>query len=278
MISTTQDVLRRNNVKVFGRGTQPMVFAHGFGCDQNMWRFITPAFEQDYRIVLFDYVGSGRSDLSAYDAARYGDLNGYVDDLLDVIHALDLRDVIVVGHSVSAMVAILAAKREPDRFARLILIGPSPRYINDAPDYVGGFEKTDIDELLSTMERNYIGWANYLAPQIMKNPDQPALAAELTESFCSTDPDIAGRFARATFLSDNRADLPNVSVPSLILQCADDLIAPREVGEYVHRNMSRSTLQFMKATGHCPHMSHPDETIRLMKEYLRGDAAGAARA
>jgi len=277
MISTTQDVLRRNNVKAFGRGTQPMLFAHGFGCDQNMWRFITPAFEQDYRIVLFDYVGSGRSDLSAYDARRYGDLNGYVDDLLDVVHVLDLHDVIVVGHSVSSMVAILAAKREPHRFARLILIGPSPRYINDAPDYVGGFEKTDIDELLSTMERNYIGWANYLAPQIMKNPDQPALAAELTESFCSTDPEIASRFARATFLSDNRADLRDVNVPSLILQCADDLIAPREVGEYVHRNMSRSTLELMKATGHCPHMSHPDETIRLMKEYLRGDNAGAAR-
>jgi sigma-B regulation protein RsbQ len=276
MLSTAQDVLRRNNVKVFGRGAQAMVFAHGFGCDQHMWRYITPAFESDYRIVLFDYVGSGRSDLAAYDATRYATLDGYVDDLLDVCHALDLRDAIVVGHSVSAMVAILAAKREPHRFARLVLIGPSPRYINDAPDYVGGFELTEIDELLRTMERNYIGWANYLAPQIMKNADRPELAAELTESFCSTDPDIASRFARATFLSDNRADLSDVSVPSLILQCAEDLIAPRAVGEYVHHNMSRSVFRMMEATGHCPHMSHPDETIRLMKDYLSGNDTRAA--
>ena len=271
MISTEQNVLRRNNVKVFGRGTQPMVFAHGFGCDQHMWRFITPAFENAYRIVLFDYVGSGGSDLGAYDAGRYGSLNGYADDLLEVCHALDLRDTILVAHSVSAMVAVLAARREPERFARLVLIGPSPRYINDVPDYVGGFERTDIDELLATMERNYIGWAKYLAPQIMKNSERPELAEELTESFCSTDPEIASRFARATFLADNRADLRDVSVPSLILQCSDDLIAPNEVGEYVHRNMPRSTLRLMKATGHCPHMSHPDETIRLIEDYLHDD-------
>jgi sigma-B regulation protein RsbQ len=275
MKSTAEEVLRRNNVNAFGRGTTPMVFAHGFGCDQHMWRFITPAFENDYRIVLFDYVGSGRSDLAAYDPTRYATLNGYVEDLLGVCRALDLRDAIVVGHSVSAIVAILAAKREPERFARLVLIGPSPRYINDA-DYVGGFERGDIEELLGTMERNYIGWANYLAPQIMKNPDRPELAAELTESFCSTDPEIASRFARATFLSDNRADLAGVDIPSLILQCSDDLIAPNAVGEFVHRNMRGSTLRLMKATGHCPHMSHPEETIRLIKDYLHGDDSRAA--
>jgi sigma-B regulation protein RsbQ len=270
----SNDVLRRNNVKILGRGTQPMVFAHGFGCDQNMWRFVTPAFENDYRIVLFDYVGSGRSDLRAYDRTRYGTLGGYADDLLDVCRALDLRDAIVVAHSVSAIVAILAAKREPQRFAQLVLIGPSPRYINDA-DYVGGFDRADIDGLLETMEKNYIGWANYLAPAVMANPDRPELASELAESFCSTDPVIARRFAEVTFLSDNRADLADVSIPSLILQCSADIIAPLEVGEYVHRHLPLSTLRVMSATGHCPHMSHPEETIREIKEYLRGKARAA---
>lgn len=262
------DILRRNNVKVYGRGTQPMVFAHGFGCDQNMWRFITPAFENDYRIVLFDYVGSGGSDLSAYNPTRYGTLGGYAEDLLDVCRALELRDAIVVGHSVSAIVAVLAAKREPHRFAHLVLIGPSPRYINDAPDYVGGFERGDIDGLLQTMEQNYIGWAQHLAPAIMGNPERPELANELTQSFCSTDPVIARRFAEVTFLSDNRADLSDVTIPSLILQCSADLIAPLEVGEYVHGRLPLSTLRLMRATGHCPHMSHPEETIEAIKEYL----------
>jgi sigma-B regulation protein RsbQ len=268
------EVLRRNNVNVCGRGTQPMVFAHGFGCDQNMWRFLTPAFENDYRIVLFDYVGSGRSDLRAYDRARYGTLGGYADDLLDVCRALDLHDAIVVAHSVSGIVAVLAAKREPQRFAHLVLIGPSPRYINDA-DYVGGFERADIDGLMETMEKNYIGWANHLAPAIMANPDRPELARELAESFCSTDPVIARRFAEVTFLSDNRADLANLSVPSLILQCSADIIAPLQVGEYVHRQLPLSTLRVMSATGHCPHMSHPEETIREMKGYLNGKARAA---
>ena len=266
------DILRRNNVKVFGRGSQPMVFAHGFGCDQNMWRFITPAFENDYRLVLFDYVGSGGSDLAAYDPARYGTLGGYAEDLLDVCRTLELRDAIVVAHSVSAIVAVLAAKREPRRFAHLVLIGPSPRYINEAPDYVGGFERDDIEGLLETMEKNYIGWANHLAPAIMANPERPELAQELTESFCSTDPVIARRFAEVTFLSDNRADLAQVTVPSLILQCSADMIAPPEVGEYVHRHLPLSTLRVMSATGHCPHMSHPEETIRAIKDYLRDKA------
>ena len=263
------DVLTRNNVKVFGRGTQPMVVAHGFGCDQNMWRFVTPAFEDDYRIVLFDYVGSGHSDLAANDPERYSRLDGYAEDLLDVCRALDLRDVILVGHSVSSMIGVLAANREPERFARLVLIGPSPRYVNDAPDYVGGFERADIEGLLDMMERNFIGWANFLAPNIMKNPDRPELGEELTESFCSTDPKIARRFAEATFFADNRADLAQVSVPALVLQCSDDMIAPREVGEFVHRSMPDSTLRLMRATGHCPHLSHPDETIELIREYLQ---------
>jgi sigma-B regulation protein RsbQ len=269
----SSDVLTRNNVRVSGRGTQPMVFAHGFGCDQNMWRYVAPAFEDDYRVVLFDYVGSGGSDLAAYDPDRYSRLDGYADDLMDVIHALDLRDVIVVGHSVSSMVAVLAANREPERFDRLVLIGPSPRYINEAPDYVGGFERADIEGLLEMMERNYIGWANFLAPAIIKNPDRPELGEELTASFCSTDPVIARRFAEATFFADNRADLGAVKVPSLILQCAEDMIAPQAVGDYVHRELPGSTLRQMAATGHCPHMSHPEETVELIREYLQPAAA-----
>jgi sigma-B regulation protein RsbQ len=268
------DVLIRNNVHVSGRGTRPLLFAHGFGCDQQMWRFVTPAFEDDYRIVLFDFVGSGRSDLSAYDATRYGALDGYAQDVLDVCEALDLRDVVLVGHSVSGMVGVLAANQAPERFAHLILVGPSPRYLNDPPDYVGGFESSDIEGLLETMDRNYIGWAQHMAPAIMQHADRPELGAELTESFCSTDPIIARRFAEATFLADNRADLPAVRVPSLILQCSDDIIAPVEVGEYLHRELPGSTLRIMRATGHCPHMSAPDETVTLMQEYLAAADAG----
>ena len=267
MPTSPPNVRTRNNVRVFGRGTQPMLFAHGFGCDQNMWRFVTPAFEDEYRIVLFDYVGSGQSDLSAYDAERYASLEGYAQDILDIVHALDLHDVILVGHSVSSMVAVLVANREPECFERLILIGPSPRYINDT-GYVGGFERADIVGLLETMDRNYIGWANFLAPAIMKNSDRPELAAELTASFCSTDPTIARRFAEATFFADNRADLPQVRVPSLIMQCSEDIIAPREVGEYLHASLPDSDLRVLHATGHCPHMSHPEETIAVMREYL----------
>jgi sigma-B regulation protein RsbQ len=269
-----RNVLSRNNVKVLGHGTQPMLFAHGFGCDQNMWRFVVPAFADDYRVVLFDYVGSGRSDLEAYDERRYSTLAGYADDVLEICHALDLKDVIFVGHSVSSMIGVLAAIREPARFAHLILVGPSPRYINESP-YVGGFERADIEQLLDTMDKNYIGWANFLAPAIMKNPERPELSAELTESFCSTDPTIARRFAEATFYADNRADLQKVTIPSLILQCSDDIIAPTAVGEYVHNQLPGSTLHLMQATGHCPHMSHPEETIDAIRNYLSRVDAGA---
>jgi sigma-B regulation protein RsbQ len=270
----SSNIIERNHVRVMGDGSQPMLFAHGFGCDQNMWRYVTPAFARDYRVVLFDYVGSGQSDKSAYDAGRYGRLDGYAQDVLDIIHALDLRDVIFVGHSVSSMIGVLAANREPDRFAHLILIGPSPRYINEPP-YIGGFERADIDGLFEMMDKNFIGWANFLAPAIMKNPDRPELGEELTQSFCSTDPIIARRFAEATFYADNRSDLQHVRVPSLILQCSDDMVAPREVGEYLRANLPGSTMRVMQANGHCPHMSHPDETIALMKEYL--EPAMAAR-
>ena len=245
-----------------------MLFAHGFGCDQNMWRQVAPAFADDYKIVLFDYVGSGKSDLNAYDADRYGALDGYAQDIVDIVEELDLHDVIFVGHSVSSMIGVLAAKQQPERFAKLVLIGPSPRYINDPPSYTGGFERKDLEGLLEMMDKNFIGWANFLAPAIVKNPDRPEIASELTESFCSTDPIIARRFAEATFFSDNRSDLASVHVPTLVLQCSDDMIAPNEVGEFVHRSIPNSTLRVMNATGHCPHMSHPAETIELMREFL----------
>ena len=258
----------RHNVRVRGPDdAQPMVFAHGFGCDQNMWRFITPSFENDYRIVLFDYVGCGRSDLSAYDERRYATLDGYARDVLDIVEELDLHDVIFVGHSVSSMVGVLAAQKAADRFCRLLMIGPSPRYIND-DDYSGGFERPDLEGLLDMMDKNYIGWAQFLAPVIMKNSDRPELGAELEESFCSTDPKIARRFAEATFFADNRADVATLEVPSLIMQCSEDAIAPAEVGNYLKRVMPESTLRVLKATGHCPHLSHPEETVEVMKQYL----------
>jgi sigma-B regulation protein RsbQ len=262
------DILARNNVHVSGNAAAPpMLFAHGFGCDQNMWRYITPAFERDYRIVLFDYVGSGKSDLGAYDEQRYSTLDGYAQDVLDICEALDLRDVIFVGHSVSSMIGVLAARQQPERFAKLVMVGPSPRYIND-DGYVGGFERADIEGLLDLMDRNYIGWASFLAPVIMKNGERPELTAELQESFCSTDPRIARRFAETTFFADNRGDLADVPVPSLILQCAEDAIAPVEVGVYLSKTLPASTLRMMRATGHCPHVSHPDETIEAIREYL----------
>jgi sigma-B regulation protein RsbQ len=244
-----------------------MVFAHGFGCDQHMWRFVAPAFEDEYRIVLFDHVGAGRSDLSAYSRARYESLHGYAQDVQEICHELDLTGVIFVGHSVSAMIGVLAAIEEPDRFDRLILVGPSPCYIDDE-DYVGGFSRVDIEELLDTLDSNYLGWSSAMAPVIMGNPDRPALGIELTNSFCRTDPEIAKHFARTTFLSDNRSDLSKVKTRSLILQCSEDVIAPQSVGEYVHQHICDSELVLMKATGHCPNLSAPDETITVIKAFL----------
>jgi len=263
-MKTTQ----KNAVTVTGPpAVQPMMFAHGFGCDQNMWRFVTPSFEDTHRVVLFDHVGSGKSDLSAYDDDRYSSLDGYASDVLEIIHEHDLRDVIFVGHSVSAMVGVLAAIREPERFDRLVLIGPSPRYIDD-DEYVGGFGRPDIEEMLDSLDSNYLGWSSAMAPVIMGNPDRPELGAELTNSFCRTDPEIARKFARVTFLSDNREDLERLRTPALILQCSDDVIAPSAVGDYVHKNAANSTLVTLRATGHCPNLSAPEETIAAIKAYL----------
>jgi sigma-B regulation protein RsbQ len=263
----SKDILKRNNVTVFGRGSQIMMFAHGFGCDQNMWRFITPAFEDDFQIVLFDYVGAGKSDLRSYNPERYSSLQGYAQDVLEICQALNLANIIFVGHSVSGMIGLLGAIEQPSYFSEIIMVGPSPCYINK-DNYVGGFEQEDIEGLLETMEKNYIGWANLLAPQIMKNEDRPELGQELAESFCSTDPVIARQFARATFLSDNRNDLHKLKTPSLILQCSDDLIAPLDVGNFLHKHLANSTLRVMNAKGHCPHMSNPEETISVIKNYL----------
>lgn len=268
---TIDDVMRRNNVTVLGSGAKTLLFAHGFGCDQTMWRLVAPAFTGDHRVVLFDYVGMGESSRGAYDEARYGSLGGYAQDVLDVCDALDLEGTILVCHSVSSVIGILAAIRQPKRFGRLILIGPSPRYINDE-GYVGGFERADIAALLELMEGNYLGWASYLAPVVMGNPERPELSQELQRSFCSTDPYIARRFAELTFFGDNRDDLPRCPVPSLILQCSDDAIAPIAVGDYVRKHLPQSVFRQMRASGHCPQLSHPEETIALMKQYLASDA------
>jgi sigma-B regulation protein RsbQ len=259
---------QRNAVTVTGDASgQPMMFAHGYGCDQNMWRFVAPAFAGTHRVVLFDHVGNGKSDLSAYDDERYSTLDGYATDVLEIIHEQGLHDVVFVGHSVSAVIGILAAVREPERFAKLVLIGPSPRYIDD-DDYRGGFSKSDIDEMLESLDSNYLGWSSAMAPLIMGNPDRPALGAELTNSFCRTDPEISKKFARVTFLSDNRDDLRKLRTPALILQCADDVIAPAVVGDYVHDHTSGSTLVTMNATGHCPNLSAPEETVAAIRAYL----------
>jgi sigma-B regulation protein RsbQ len=262
------DVLTRNNVVVGGRpDARPMMFAHGFGCDQNMWRFVVPAFEDRFRTVLFDYVGAGASDLRAYDPDRYATLDGYARDVVDICEALDLRDAVFVGHSVSSMIGVLASLAAPGRIGALVLIGPSPRYIDDA-GYVGGFSAADIDELLASLDSNYLGWSSAMAPVIIANPDRPELGAELTASFCRADPDIQKRFARATFLSDNRRDLARVRVPTLVLQCSEDVIAPDAVGAFVADGIPVSRFVRLRATGHCPNLSAPDETIGAIRSFL----------
>lgn len=261
------ETLARYNVRVTGKGPRTLVFAHGFGCDQNMWRFVAPRFEDKYRVVLFDYLGMGGSDRSAYDPQRYGRLSAYAEDLVEICQALDLSDAVLVGHSASGMIGALATLQSPGVFSQLVMVGPSPCYFN-ADGYTGGFARADLEGLLDMMDRNYIGSATQLTPAIMRNAERPELTEELHRSFCSTDPVVARRFAEATFLSDNRADLPKLTVPTLILQCADDVIAPAEVGRYMHAQIPDSTLYYLRATGHCPHMSHPDETSAAIDKYL----------
>lgn len=260
-------VISRNNIKIFGSGTKTILFGHGFGCDQNMWRLIVPAFIEDYKVILFDYVGCGKSDLSSYNQERYASLNGYAQDLVDICAELNLADIIFIGHSVSAMIGVLANIQKPGIFSSMLFIGPSPCYINDT-GYTGGFEKSDLHDLFDVMDNNYIGWASFLAPVVMKNEDRPELTQELEESFCSTDPVITRCFAEATFFSDNRNDLSKIHIPVLIMQCSDDAIAPDAVGNYLSEHIAGSKLVKLKATGHCPHMSHPQETIAAIQDFL----------
>lgn len=263
------DALRRNNVTTGGvEDGRPLLFVHGFGCDQHMWRFVTPPFADRHRLVLLDLVGAGQSDLSAYDPDRYATLDGYATDLLEVMDAMDLRDVVLVGHSVSAMIGVLAAVRAHGRITGLVLVAPSPRYIDDDDGYVGGFSESDIAGLLDSLDSNYLGWSQAMAPVIAGNEDRPELGAELTSSFCRTDPEIQKRFARATFLSDHREVLSQVSVPTLVLQCSDDPIAPTSVGRYVHEQIARSQLVLMRASGHCPNLSAPQETAAAIAAFL----------
>jgi sigma-B regulation protein RsbQ len=259
--------LKRNNVTVRGSGERSIVFAHGFGCDQNMWRLVAPAFEPEFRTVLFDHVGAGHSDLTAYDYVKYGDLSGYADDLVEIGRELGLTKAVFVGHSVSGMIGVLAANKAPDLFEKLVLVGPSPRYIDDE-DYVGGFEPQQIEELLEFLGDNHLGWSATMAPAIMGNPDRPELGEELAASFCTTDPKIAAHFARVTFTSDNRHDLAACTIPCLILQCSDDIIAPLAVGDYLQERLAGSILKVMKATGHCPNLSAPAEVIEAMQSFV----------
>ena len=266
---TSTATISRHNVRVFGAGAVPMVFAHGFGCDQNMWRWVWPAFADEYRIVLFDHVGHGASDSSEFTVEGYASLEKYAGAVLEICDELDLQDVVFVGHSVSAMIGAIACAREPERFDALVMIGPSPRYLNDG-DYVGGFDRPDIDGLLDALDSNYLGWSSSMAPAIMGRPDRPELGEELANSFCRTDPAIARQFARTTFLGDNRDDLARVPARTrtLVLQCADDVIAPKAVGQFVHSRVANSVLVNMRATGHCPNLSAPDETIAAIKAFL----------
>jgi sigma-B regulation protein RsbQ len=264
------DALARNNVTVSGNPAgQPMLFSHGFGCDQHMWRHVAPAFEATHRIVLFDHVGFGDSDESAWSPERYATLQGYAGDVLEICAALDLQDVIFVGHSVSSMIGVLAAIAEPQRFARLVLVAPSPRYIDD-DGYVGGFTVEDVSGLLESLESNYLGWSSAMAPVIMGNPDRPELGAELTASFCRSDPEIARQFARVTFLSDNRHDLERVKTQTLVLQCTNDAIAPVTVGEFVRDALPNATYVLLDATGHCPNLSAPEATTEAIAAFVRG--------
>jgi sigma-B regulation protein RsbQ len=261
------NVLQRNRVKVDGNGEVCLVFAHGFGCDQNMWRLLAPQYGSRFRTVTFDHVGSGMSDLSAYDRQKYNSLGGYASDVIEILDKVAAGPVVFVGHSVSAMIGVLADLQSPGKIAGHMMIGPSPCYINDG-EYVGGFSREDIDSLLDTLEANYLGWAGSIAPTIMGAPEQPELSEELAASFCRTDPEIAKHFARVTFTADNRADLPKLKTPALIVQSSDDFIAPMVVGEYLRDRLPNAMLRVVENIGHCPHLSAPCASAIAMDEFL----------
>ena len=257
----------RNNVRVEGNGTATLILSHGFGCDQTMWSYLYRHFTDRFRVVMYDLVGAGQSDLAAYDAGKYGSLAGYAQDLSEIIDEYAIGPVILVSHSVSAMISTLADRLMPGRIAAHVMVGPSPCYI-DSGDYVGGFKLEDIHSLLDTLDSNYLGWSSTMAPVIMGAPGQPALSEELTNSFCRTEPEIAKQFARVTFMSDNRADVAGLTTPTLILQSTEDLIAPVAVGEYLHNALPGSTLCIVPNVGHCPHMSAPSACSEAMDVFL----------
>lgn len=259
--------VQKNNVTQFGKGHQTLMFAHGYGCDQNMWRFITPEFEADFNIVLFDHVGSGNSDASAYDFETYDSLHGYAEDIIAICDELKLSKVIFVGHSVSCMIGVLASIQRPKLFEKLILIGPSPCYI-DQDDYKGGFSRQDIEDMIHTLESNYLGWSSHITPVITGHPEQPQHSKELHNSFCQMNPEIAKHFAKVTFLGDNRDDLKKVSVPVQVIQCHPDLISPINVGQYVHKHISNSMFTQIEVPGHIPHLTNPERTINAMRQFL----------
>jgi len=263
------DVYARNNITIFGAADGPLiVLAHGFGCDQRLWRLVVDRLKNEFRLLLLDHVGSGDSDPASWDAQKYSSLTGYAADVVDLVRELDLHEVVFVGHSVAAMIGALAVIAEPGRFAKLIMLTPSPRYVDDG-DYRGGFSRSDIDELLESLELNYLGWSHAMAPVIMGTPDRPELEDELAETFCRNNPTYARVFARAMFLSDNRDDLARIPVPTLVIECAQDAIAPREVGAYVQQRIPGSRLVTLDATGHCPQVSAPDATAAAISDFAR---------
>jgi len=264
---STTSVCLRNNVKVFGHGSQVLIFGHGFGCDSNTWRLVTPAFEEDFKIVLFDYVGAGNSDLSAYDENRYSSLAGYAQDVVDICKDLQLKDVIFIGHSVSSMIGLMAAKNSPELFKKLVFIGPSPRYLNDE-GYPGGLDRDALEELLDVMDNNYLSWSSVIAQSIMGNPDRPELAEGLSDSFSQTNPVIAKQFARVTFLSDHRQDLSALRIPSLTIQCREDFLTNDEIAEYIHKHTPGNEITFLSSSGHCPHLSDPNGVVAALKPFL----------
>lgn len=260
-------VLLRNNVNVSGDGSRPMMFSHGFGCDQNMWTVVAKVFEPDFKVILFDHVGAGRSDLGAYESDKYSTLDGYAEDVVEIGRALHLKDAVFVGHSVSAMIGALASLKAPGMFSDLVMVGPSPRYVDDE-GYVGGFSHNQAEELLEFLADNHLGWSAAMAPAIMGNADRPELGESLTNSFCATDPEIAREFAQVTFFSDNRADLPAIRARTLVLQCREDIIAPISVGQYVHAQIPNSQFRLLEATGHCPNLSAPDEVAAAIRDFV----------
>jgi sigma-B regulation protein RsbQ len=267
--------MHNNAITLRGNGAKPMLFVHGFGTDQAMWRYIAPAFEDSHKVVLYDHIGSGRSDLRLYDKRKYAHYEGYADDLIEICDALDLRGIDLAAHSAGCMMAVLAARRCSELFDRLMLLGASPCYVNHE-DYTGGFSREDINDLLAFLEINPAGWSANLTPMVMANAERPELAAELEAFFVRNDPKIMHHFACAVFLSDHRADLEGLKVPTLIMQCRDDIVAPLEVGDYMHAKLPNSTLKVLDTHGHYPQLSHPGPVTDAIRDYLNGAARAAA--